>query len=182
VVAHPALEIGERRVVLPRHRVERLEPGEVVEVHRLRLPEGGEEFRGALVVRDVVRLRQGFEGELTLLAGELRQECFKIAIDDAKLAPRTHPMPVIEHRIPARQVEQLRAELVEKPLVMLGFVFCVRHAVLQAIPAEILFSQSSAAFKAARSGMARPSPFRFVGRRRRGGAPLREKARAARRQ
>jgi hypothetical protein len=62
-----------------------------------------------------------------------------VDIDDAKLAPRAEPMPVVEHRILAGKIEQLRAELVEKPLMMFGFVVCLRHAMLQTIPLKYFF-------------------------------------------
>jgi hypothetical protein len=136
MVAQPEVEVGQRGVVLPRHRVERLDPGEVFEVHRLGLPQRGQEAVGALVARDVVGLRQGFDGKLALLAAEFRQYRFEVAIDDAELATRTDPVPVVKHRILARKIEQLRAELVEKPPMMLGFVVCVRHAVLRTIPVK----------------------------------------------
>jgi hypothetical protein len=103
------------------------------------LPQRGEEAVGALVARDVVGLRQGFDGKLALLAGEFRQYRFEVAIDDAELAARTDPVPVVEHRILARKIEQLRAELVEKPPMMLGFVVCVRHAVLRTMPMKYCF-------------------------------------------
>jgi endogenous inhibitor of DNA gyrase (YacG/DUF329 family) len=48
-------------------------------------------------------------------------------------------MPVVEHRIVARKIEQLRAQLVEKPLMKLDFVVCVRHAMLQTIPVKYFF-------------------------------------------
>jgi hypothetical protein len=137
--AQPAVQVRQRGVVLPRHRVERLEPGEVFEVHRLGLPQRGEEALGALVRGNVVGLRQGHDGKFGLLAGEFGQHRFEVAIDDAKLAPRAGPMPVVEHRIVARKIEQLRAQLVEKPLMKLGFVVYVRHAMLQTIPVKYFF-------------------------------------------
>ncbi len=139
MVAQPAVEIRERGVVLARHRVERLDPGQVFEVHRLGLPQRGEETLGALVVGDVLGVRQGHDAKLALFAGEFRQYRFEVAIDDAELATRTDPMPVVEHRILARKIEQLRAELVEKPPMMLGFVVCFRHAVLRTIPVKYFF-------------------------------------------
>jgi hypothetical protein len=48
-------------------------------------------------------------------------------------------MPIVEHRIFARKIEQLRAELVEKPPMMLGLVICVRHALLRKIPVKYFF-------------------------------------------
>ena len=87
MIAQPAVEIGQRGVVQPRHRVERLDPGEVFEVHRLGLAQRGQEGGGTLVGRYVVGLRQGFDGKFALFAGEFRQHRIEVAIDDAELAP-----------------------------------------------------------------------------------------------
>ncbi len=171
MVAQPAVEIGERSIVLPRHRIERPDPGEIFEVHRPGLPQRGEEAGGALVVREVVGLRQRLDGKFALLAGKFRQYRFEVAIDDAELAARTDPMPVVEHRILARKIEQLGTKLVEKPLTALGFVVCVRHAVLRTIPVKYFFHN--------RAEPSRPHRPRRGGNRRAGGYRKPAHARAA---
>ncbi len=127
MVAQPALDLGMRDIVLPAERVEGGELGEIIEIRRPRPRERPEKAGRALVVGNIVGLRQGDERKLAPAADQFHENRFEIAIDDTHLPPRCDAVAIVEHRVTGRKVEQTGAKLVEKPPVTLGFAVRLRH-------------------------------------------------------
>jgi hypothetical protein len=127
MIAQPSLDLGMRSIVLPAERIEGRELGQVIGIRRPGPRERAEKARGALVIGNVVCLRQGGERKLTPPAGEFHENLFEIAIDNTDLPPRRYAVAIVEHRVPGRKVEQTGSKLVEKPPVMLGFAVRLRH-------------------------------------------------------